>query len=229
MNKDFILSNVAWSQKEAHSFLGETLYFNINPTEIKLQIRKTNLVRGDTLQDKIFFDFFIIGGDWDKCGTPFSQDHDFKLMLDLFNYRKDFRDSPSYKFDVNRIREGLFQKDYLGKPMFTNKALEDNYNYYLGLLNSIEKSGYMNSAKSPKINGDEPIGVSISSNGEFFHFRTGHHRLATAQILNLSEIPIKIQLVHMDWININTSVWEFDYKSLVKSKLKSFKEQYEKK
>lgn len=192
-----------WLQSEAHLALGDLIYTSLQPNIIRRQITKTCSVNGDLLQPKEFFDYFAVGGNWHQHASNFNQDHDYLQIKDIFDYRNDFKKSPSYRSQVQKLSNAEPQKDYLGMPILTEQQLQKTFQYYLDLLTDIEANGFDANKPSLKENGDDAIGVALTPSFEFFHFRTGHHRLAIAQILNLLRVPVKIHLIHLSLIGNN--------------------------
>jgi len=187
-------------QTSVHTKLGDLLSFEINPNRISKTILKEFFVGNDWLQNRAFFDWFIVGGDWDVKTGLFRQERNFKEILDLFDHGKYFRDSFSYKKCVLEWQRGIPQKDYRGNHFREIQDIDDTFSYYLGLIESMKENGYVPQEFLNKTGQERDIGVAISSSAEPFHFRTGHHRLAIAQILQLPSIRVHVHFVHHNWI-----------------------------
>lgn len=184
------------NQKYAKSLLGDNLIFKINPSHIKKQVRKEYLVGNDWLQHKQFFDYFLIGGCWDKDCTLIENDRNYIEMKELSIFRERFRESQAYINCVRELYDGRPQKGYDGNYFNSILDIDNTFTYYLDLIDSMTLGGYIQELALKKSADECHIGVAIGRTGELFHFRTGHHRLAISKLLNLKSIFIQIHCVH---------------------------------
>ena len=187
-------------QKTVHLKLSEILSLEVDPNVINKAIRKEFKVGNDILQDEAFFEWFVIGGDWDAKYELFKNERNFSEIVDLIEYQGDFRNSESYSRCVLELQSETPQKGFNGLPFQTIKDIDDTFMFYLELISSMGKNGYLPQEQLPNPKNDADIGVAISSTGELFHFRTGHHRLAIAQLLKLPRVKVSVQLVHQNWL-----------------------------
>ncbi len=195
------VESVRLEQEKAHLELGESLSIDINPRLIVKSIRKEFKVGNDLLQNKQFFKWFVVGGDWDINYELFSKERNYGEILDLINYDSEFRSSLSYKRCVSELHAGVPQKGFDGIPFKSKEDVENTFNYYLKLISSMRESGYLPQKLLLSSKEDSDIGIAISSTSEIFHFRTGHHRLAIAQLLNIPKVRAKVQIVHPTWLS----------------------------
>lgn len=187
-------------QKTVQLRLSRFLNFDVDPTVIQKTIRKEFKVANDLLQNVAFFEWFVIGGNWDTKYGLFRDERNYSEILDLVLFKNSFRNSKSYNRCVVEWQNGTPQKGFDGLPFQKIEDIDDTFDYYLNLISSMTANGYVPQKQIPNLKNDCDIGVAISSTGELFHFRTGHHRLAIAQILNLSSVRVSVQLVHQNWL-----------------------------
>ena len=180
-----------FNQNEAHDLFGELLTVKVNPAVIEKQVKKTVRKYNDILHPKQFHDYFIVGGNWDIDYTYIEADRNYNEMRELIE-NPDYKNTYSYQLNIEEWLNGIPPKDHNGRYFNSIAAINRTYEYYLSLIASMSKNGYIKSR--------ENIGVAIAPTGELYHFRTGHHRLAIAKLLKLDEVTIKIYLVHLLWL-----------------------------
>jgi hypothetical protein len=216
------------NQKFAHLKLGEILILEVEPNVIKKTIRKEFQVGNDMMQNKAFFKWFVIGGDWDTKYNLFQDERNFCEIIDLIEFQDDFRNSNSYNRCILELQNGIPQKGFNGLPFEKTKDIDDTFIFYLELISSMKINGYLPQKQLSNPKHDSDIGVAISSTGELFHFRTGHHRLAIAQLLNLPTVTVSVQIVHQNWLerksNIDSSVGETSILATMREKIKEVDE-----
>lgn len=193
------LGDLRLDQAEAHRTLGEDLVFRTNPAKIEKLIKKECAVGNDLLQQKAFFDFFVVGGDWDKDYSLVVEDRNFLEMGELISARDDFRATQAYATCVAELHQGCPQKGKTGSPFESIEDIDETFRHYLGLITNMEANGYLPVLNTAKPEGERHIGVAIARDGALFHFRTGHHRLAIARQLGLSSALVQVHCVHSEW------------------------------
>lgn len=192
------VSDCRLEQSEAHAALGSALVFATPPHSIKKMIKKECFIGNDWLQQKEFFDYFVVGGNWDQDYSFVSEDRNFVEMKELISVRDGFRSSSAYKQCVEELQIGCPQKGIDGNYFTSIDDVDEAFIYYLDLIRSMETVGYLPILTSRKKT-ESHIGVGISREGELFHFRTGHHRLAIASLLNLNSVIAQVHCVHSQW------------------------------
>ena len=184
-------------QEYVKKILGQNLIFKINPKYIQKQVKKECYIGNDWLQQKAFFEYFFIGGDWEDGCTLIENDLNYIEMKQLLIFREKFRESPAYLSCVKEFYDGRPQKGCDGNYFNSILKIDETFSYYLGLIKSMASKGYLQDLPAPNKEGEEyHIGVAIGQAGELFHFRTGHHRLAISKLLNLDSIFIQVHCVH---------------------------------
>ena len=198
MKGDADLRSWRLPQEGVHETIKQCPIIFANPKFLERVVPKNNLVKNDWMQDKEFFNFFVVGGDWHQDATPFFGERDYQQIADIYEYGLNYEDSNSFMRNVEEVRLGISLKGYNKERMQSISDIRNNYNYYHNLLLSIKSEGYEEAVLSTERR--DQVGVVIGKTGEFFHFRTGHHRLAIAKVLNLPKIPIWVHAVHEEWL-----------------------------
>ena len=121
----------------------------------------------------------------------------------------EWRDTPYYKREVKRYLKGNIRKDY--------KSIEDlnlKYKYHDKLFNKIKREGFKTQKQIIESEGniinygrgaifrkyDDDITVGIGRNGEIIFF-DGRHRLNVAKILKLNRIPVRVLVIHQEFLS----------------------------
>jgi hypothetical protein len=190
----------------ADSYFGDLLMFESHPQKIEKVIFKNNIVDGDPMQEKIFFEKFVVDGEWDLNYGNFNNERNYREMSDLVTFGHKVAESPSYEEYRRDLRNGIFLKDHNGIRMYSLDQVDEYFKYYHNLIRTMSRDGYVPKRNFPETKIDTDIGVAISRSGELFHFKTGHHRLAIAKLLNLDSVNVKVHLVHDLWSNKSTNV-----------------------
>ena len=153
----------------------------------------------------------IINGDWDKKENLQLFEKHIKYLSYYQHFVQDinWQETPYYKREKERYLNGLVRKEY--------KSIADlnlKFKYHDKLFDKIKQEGFKTQREIIKSNGtvinygrrkiirkpDDEITVGISRNGDIIFF-DGRHRLNIAKILNLKKIPIKILVIHPDFIS----------------------------
>ena len=128
---------------------------------------------------------------YDSVGRlyPFARHSTSVFIRELILEKKHLEETTLYK----AMSRGFARKVIIsGKPVRIPLNTHDNMLLYLdkcqSLISSIQAYGFEWSK-------DKNIGLTITSEGEIAHFRCGHHRLAIAQALGITKVPIDIELV----------------------------------
>lgn len=193
------LADTRLDQRAVADSLGDALIFAADPSQINKLIKKECPVSNDWLQQKAFFDYFIVGGDWDRDFSLVRDDRNYLEIVELLTYREAFRSSPSYARCVTEIRQGTAQKGIHGVPFATAADVDETFTFYLDLIDDMRRRGYQSILQTTKPSPERHIGVGVAQDGELFHFRTGHHRLAIAKQIGLKSVLVHVHCVHSDW------------------------------
>ena len=132
----------------------------------------------------------IWSGDWDKKGEKFTNLLVYKAFYERFVEKKEW-DQTEY-YNLFQSRKKIRGCD--SWTQFKTRHLEK----WDKLYETIKTNGYVDHAKRGKPPTDE-IEVAVARDGEIL-FVDGRHRLATAKILNLPEVPVIVNIWHKDFI-----------------------------
>ena len=194
------LEGMRFPQERALAVFGDGLVFRTDPQRIRKLVKKECRVGNDWMPQKAFFDWFIVGGDWHLDHGLVNEDRNYLEIRDLLMYEGDFQRSPAYRRCVQELEEGIPQKGVHGKLFASEEDIIETFRYYLALVASMKNNGYRAILETTKVTPERHIGVCIAPDGELFHFRTGHHRLAIAQQTGVSPVLVHVHCVHPLWV-----------------------------
>jgi len=162
-----------------------------------------NLRLNDTVQ--------IINGNWDlkKNLKKFNEDIKHISYYKHFIQNIDWKETPYYKREAERYLKGSIRKEY--------KNLEDldlKFKYHDRLYEKIKREGFKTQKEIIQFEGyfvnygrstiirkvEDDITVGIGRDGNLIFF-DGRHRLNVAKLLNLKKIPVRILVIHPDFIS----------------------------
>lgn len=188
---------VKWVSKKiaghGNRFDADKLYW-IDPKEIRYSSSKE--FNGSNYQGR------IIGGDWDQLSIPFEHLDVYVAFKERFIEGKAWEDTLFYKHVLDEIENGKFLWGCKNKSDFDRRCrnLES-------LFQDIKNNGYKTQSQilSEKNEYDpmkieDEIMVNIGRRGHLLS-NNGVHRLAIAKLLGIKKIPVKINVVHPEWIN----------------------------
>lgn len=153
----------------------------------------------------------IINGNWDLKENLklFGENIKHKSYHMHFVDGINWKDTPYYKREVKRYLKGKVRKDY--------KSIEDlnlKYKYHDKLFNKIKREGFKTQKEIIESEGniinygrgsifrkyDDDITVGIGRDGEIIFF-DGRHRLNVAKILKLNKIPVRVLVIHQEFLS----------------------------
>ena len=201
--------------KEKQNARGNIVY--VNPNRI---IFEKDLIQNNwrlflkfikpLMNPKISGSIEIINGNWDLKENLklFEDDIKHKSYYMHFVEGMEWRDTPYYKREVKRYLKGNIRKDY--------KSIDDlnlKYTYHDKLFNKIKREGFKTQKQIIESEGniinygrgsifrkyDDDITVGIGRDGEIIFF-DGRHRLNVAKILNLNRIPVRVLVIHQEFL-----------------------------
>ncbi len=157
----------------------------INKLIIKRCINKQG-IRGGRLYNGERIAGIVMHGEWDKSITLFDNNSTLKSFCQRFVSSKSWDDT-FYYYVISVSKHRSWQH-------FKEKHLHK----WDKLYHEIKTNGYANHTKRGKPPTDE-IEVAVGRDGQIL-FIDGKHRLAIAKILELSEIPVIVNIWHHDFI-----------------------------
>ena len=154
----------------------------------------------------------VLGGDWDRQLKWFENGIVFRSFRNRFIKKKNWTDTVYHTFAIEMISENGHYKGY-SKP----NELKQRYKKLDELFNNISEYGYqtqreLDSIESLSVHRHlhlppemREVTVDISRSGKML-WRGGAHRLAIAKILNIEEIPVRINVRHKEWQQLRDSI-----------------------
>lgn len=136
----------------------------------------------------------IWDGDWDLRRNDLRRDHWIAYMRDLDGNRNNLERTEKYRLLKAQLDGGKpFVSHQEGIFLNTPERILNYLKVYLGFLDNMAKNGYDSTRAK------DALGVVISREGRILKINRGLHRLAMAQWLGLSSIPVQVQHVHRLW------------------------------
>lgn len=194
----------------ARRALGSSLVVDINPLRVEKRLyHRLSSAKHVYLQDR-----FIGAGSWQSILRPLDASATHCDVQEVVQKQFEYRLTQAYRQAMERsggprpIRRNFIA---LKSP----QLVEGYFKEVARLCRSIGESGMRRRAdcrsaaaafRNPKmrlpwvelVEGD--IGLAIGADGEGYHFGSGKHRIAAAQALKLTSIPVEVRMVHADWL-----------------------------
>jgi hypothetical protein len=211
-------------QAQALLTLADVIVFRVDPAKITKLIRKDCLIGNDWVPQKPFFEYFVVGGNWDTDYEEVRGDRNYREISALMKYGEKFRESDAYTLCVDELRRGVPQKSVHGVHFKTEQEIDETFSYYLKLISSMRENGYLPILQTSKKTPEQHIGIGIAPSGEFFHFRTGHHRLAIAKQIGLKSVLVHVHFVHSKWADGAVLEYGLDELGAIRMALNSLRE-----
>lgn len=160
--------------------------------------------------------FLIQGGDWHKQRMPFEETYRYSM------FKKHFYNGVPWD-EIDEFRElaagihhyGSIKTLDLPADEQSVDTLKQYYGYIDELYHDIQEQGYKwqteldssndfaNRSQHPALN---EIQVCIGPEGDMM-VKSGFHRYTIAKLLNLDEIPVRVQIRHADWQKIRDEIY----------------------
>ncbi len=184
----------------------------------KAQIKPFELLEVDpnaiTLKNKEEFhssDFLmlapVVGGDWDLDVKPLEQYDLYYSLLDHFEANKNWEDTDFYE----RVKKEFNESEDLSKWGCSSfQQFEKRLNRLDELYEVIQSEGYKTQRRLKREGSDlfgvdhkivpekNEIKVHIGRDGKFI-LADGRHRLTIAQSLEISRVPVRVNIRHKKW------------------------------
>nr|WP_298096583.1 hypothetical protein [uncultured Shinella sp.] len=197
---------------QAHFHFSDALHLSIDPKSIKKRLLDYIFDDG---RARWIGDDFLDGGNWDPILTALKNSYSHAEVVELCRTRQNFREGNRYQRYAARITKGeTMQRNRI--VLDTIDKLDSYYEYYLALIEDIEKNGILPHSDLG-LRGqtghrhrwtrslwqdlaERDIGVAIDADGKLVRHTSGKHRMAAALALNLPRIPVEIRMVHARWL-----------------------------
>lgn len=149
-------------------------------------------------------EYFFCFENWEAALEPIFLGETYTFMSEIIKEMRPIEDTRLWRlmekktpFQNNIIINNTRVRTLLDSPEKLN-LYKDRC---LSLYESIRLRGYRSEPPFGIVGSDFQIGVAIGENGQVYHFRTGHHRLAVAKLLGIESVPVSIQLISGNLVN----------------------------
>lgn len=146
----------------------------------------------------------VESGQWDKRTEPIEKYDLYRSFKNHFIKEYEWEDTDWYNRILNNIKEG---------DVWYNCSTEEEFKWRCShiddLYTSIKKKGYLKQSDILEKNKGthkwakycpelHEVTVNIDRNGDFI-FQEGRHRFSIARLLDLEEIPVRVNIRHAYW------------------------------
>jgi len=134
----------------------------------------------------------VVSGEWDRPEIEFSSLPIYRGLAERIEDGTQWENTTFFEVHRNNIDRG-------NTPWgcTTEAELRDRCEYVENLWRRIDRQGYKSQRELGKYPVDE-INVNVGRDGELL-FNDGRHRLATAKILGVEKVPVRILVVHEEF------------------------------
>lgn len=202
----------AISPKQAAAHFGSGLFLEISPSTLTHRLEE-KFFDGDSR--RWIGEYFLDAGDWRNILSPLDDSPAHQEIVEICRWRQNFRECPLYRKYLARLTKGTPRRRN-GRYLDSIEKIDGYFQYYLDLIESIERSGILPRNRFQKLKDtgenhratrslwhdmvERDIGVAIAADGSLVRHTSGKHRLAAAIGLGLDRIPVEIRMVHADWL-----------------------------
>lgn len=196
----------------AHFHFADALFLQIDPKTVEMRLRDNFLEAGSL---RWVGTHFLDGGDWSHLLAPVAKSSSHAEIIELCRTRQNFRKGKRYRHYARRVTEGeTIWRNRIG--IDTHDKLDGYFEYYLALIEDIEKNGILPHSDLGLRNqtgyrhrwtrtfwqdlAERDIGIAIDAEGRLVRHTNGKHRMAAALALGIRQVPVEIRLVHARWL-----------------------------
>jgi len=204
----------AWRNLKSEKYYSEICPFKIvwvDPAKIKYHTYGRDYMDIFLHETRLFNNWkdvgLIKGGDWDLKKIRISDLEFYKSLEKHFLEGVRWEETSFFKTVVKNLNQGvalfdgcLTTEDYLKKCKLLDLLYKDMKDNGYRSQKEIYRKKYDLNYLSGRLNREllDEVTVNIDRNGDLLLF-DGRHRLAMAQILGISEIPVRILVRHERW------------------------------
>lgn len=163
-----------------------------------LHVDPRQLVRiiGWPPRNECAFNSFIWDGDWDLKREDLRIGDRYRFISDIDEHRHHLEKTERYQRYLNELCQGKPARfRQLGVRLDSPELIKRYLQVYLRFLDNMATNGF--DAKK----GKDELGVAVSREGRLIKINKGLHRLAIAQRIGLTSVPVRVQWVHREWWN----------------------------
>ena len=179
----------------ADAVLGADLVFAVDPRRIEFFVPKYRQAGG---RNYLTADWFVFPGEWGRA--PIAEDAVYRCMRELIATGENFMQAASFRAALLKL-ETSGPHMHNGRHVESAADIEAYYRRYLDIAASLRGKGFEPGRADAAH--DPFVGVAIDSSGAVVHCQKGHHRFALAREQGIRSIPVKVRMVHTEWLRGN--------------------------
>lgn len=170
--------------------LGNDLVLHVDPRAL---IRSTHW-RGYDKRCRPSSSAFIWDGEWDLRRGHLLYSSRYRFISDLDDHRGDLRETERFRELKARLEAGQpWSSHQQGILLDSEHRILTYLRVYLSFLDDMAARGF------DAGRGKDQLGVAVSREGRLIKINRGLHRLAMAQRLGLTSVPVVVKAVHREW------------------------------
>ncbi len=170
--------------------LGDRLTLEVSPREL---IQSADW-RGYDKRLRPSSSSFLWDGEWDLRRGDLRFSSRYRFISDLDEHRDDLQQSESFAKYAALLKAGKpWSSHQQGVLLDSEERILMYLRVYLSFLDDMAVRGFDGGR------GKDKLGVAVSREGRLIKINRGLHRLAMAQRLGLSSVPVRVMAVHREW------------------------------
>ena len=170
--------------------LGDALVLHVDPREL---VRITAW-RGYAHCHRPSSSAFLWDGDWDLRRADLRYGSRYRFIRDLDRHRRDLRKTERFRELRVRLAEGRpWSSHQQGILLDSEERILAYLGVYLSFLDDMAVRGF------DSTRGKDDLGVAVTRKGRLLKINRGLHRLAMAQRLGSTSVPVTVKAVHREW------------------------------
>lgn len=150
----------------------------------------------------------VIGGNWDYLVKKFEELDIYIALKEVCTEGKNWHNTIFYKRVINRLKRGEVLWGCKNKTELDRRCKDLEF-LYQKIKNEGYKSQYEMSVLGNEFNPmkiEDEITLSIGRYGDLL-FSNGAHRLAIAKLLGIEKVPVKIAVIHPQWVKSRKEIF----------------------
>lgn len=147
----------------------------------------------------------VLDGDWDTTSSKrFSESDFYQAFEERFVRDVPWEETAFYERVVREIENGKVKWGCQTREDFDQRCREQ----IDGLFERMKRDGYKTQRELGSSSPSDEVRFVVDRNGQLM-FMDGRHRLATARVLGLERIPVRISLRHRQWVQFMAEIEDF--------------------
>ncbi|WP_280570363.1 hypothetical protein [Chromohalobacter sp. 296-RDG] len=170
--------------------LSEKLVLHVNPNDL---VRATHW-QGWSHKLRPTSSAFIWDGEWDLRRGDLRTSSRARFIQDVDAHRDDLTQSAAFDKYMARLKAGKpWSSHQQGILLDSEARILTFLQVYLSFMDDMAARGF------DSTRGKDMLGVAVTREGRLLKINRGLHRLAMAQHLGLSSVPVMVKAVHREW------------------------------